>query len=353
MVPGTVAAMTVRVGFLGAGLIATFHSKMLSRSGEDVVWAGVYDIDAARAERFSASSGAKVCRSEDEVFESCDAVYVCTWTSEHPRLVAAAAERRLPVFCEKPLAVDLDQARAMADLVARAGVVNQVGLILRFSPAFCWARHLLDDSDNGRLMSIVFRDDQYIPNQGMYDSTWRVDPSKAGAGTLLEHSIHDIDLLEWLGGRIVSASARSAEFHGIVGIEDTVASMLAYEGGGLATLTSVWHDLLGRPSLRRVELFAERMWCAIEGDWFGPVRWMTANGSEQVLGGEELDAAVRERDLAAGNPDGAFIRAVRNGTAAHPDFATALRAHTVVDALYRSAAGGGVPVVVPEAQAAR
>ena len=36
-----------------------------------------------------------------------DAVYVCTWTSEHPRLVAAAVERGLPVFCEKPLATTI------------------------------------------------------------------------------------------------------------------------------------------------------------------------------------------------------------------------------------------------------
>ena len=84
--------MTVRVGFLGAGLIATFHSKMLRPARADVTWAGVYDPDPARAEAFGRASGALVCASEDEVLDGCDAVYVCTWTSEHPRLVAAAAE---------------------------------------------------------------------------------------------------------------------------------------------------------------------------------------------------------------------------------------------------------------------
>jgi len=163
--------MTVRVGFFGAGLIATYHSKMLRRSGEDVVWAGVYDPDRARAEQFARATGARVCEREDAVLEGCDAVYICTWTSEHARLVTAAAERGLPVFCEKPLAVDLETASAMTETVERAGVTNQVGLVLRSSPAFNWARHLVDDPASGRVMSVVFRDDQYLPVQGMYGST--------------------------------------------------------------------------------------------------------------------------------------------------------------------------------------
>ena len=48
--------MTVRVGFLGAGLIATYHSKSLRRSGAELVWAGVHDPDRERAEGFATAS---------------------------------------------------------------------------------------------------------------------------------------------------------------------------------------------------------------------------------------------------------------------------------------------------------
>src|SRR5690242_3300573 len=173
----------MRVGFLGAGLIATFHSKMIRRSGVDVERAGVYDPDAERAARFAAASGSTVCATEDEVLDGCDAVYVCTWTSEHPRLVAAAASRGLAVFCEKPLATTLAAAEAMAATVETAGVTNQVGLILRRSPAFVWARHLVRESAAGRIMAVVFRDDQYLPVQGAYGSSWRGDRALAGSGT--------------------------------------------------------------------------------------------------------------------------------------------------------------------------
>src|SRR5882724_4742993 len=105
--------MTVRVGFLGAGLIATYHSKSLHVSDADVGWAGVFDPDPDRAQDFASASGATLCETEEQVLDDCDAVYVCTWTAEHPRLVAAAAARGLPVFCEKPLATNLEAVREM------------------------------------------------------------------------------------------------------------------------------------------------------------------------------------------------------------------------------------------------
>jgi predicted dehydrogenase len=339
--------MTIRVGFLGAGLIATFHSKSLRKADEDVAWSGVYDPDRGRAQRFSEASGAPVCDSEEAVLDGCDAVYVCTWTAAHQRLVAAAAERGLAVFCEKPLAIDLADARAMAGIVAAAGIVNQVGLVLRFSPAFCWLRHLVGSPQGGRLMSVVLRNDQYIPVQGAYASTWRGDVRLAGAGTLLEHSIHDVDLLELIGGTVTSVTARSAEFHGIAGIEDSVAATLMFGDGAVGVMASVWHDMLERPSLRRVEVFCERLWCEVDGsDWFGPVRWLHAGNEEEVLEGDALATRAYQMGLTVPNPDAAFIAAVRDQRPARPDFASALRAHAVVDGLYRSAAAGGAPVAV-------
>ncbi|CAN5841975.1 hypothetical protein BH24ACT3_BH24ACT3_03120 [soil metagenome] len=349
--------MTVRVGFLGAGLIATFHSKMLRHSGADAVWSGVYDPDRERSAAFAAASGAPVAGSEEEVLDGCDAVYVCTWTSEHRGLVEAAVARGLAVFCEKPLATDLAGATAMAHAVAEAGVVNQVGLVLRRSPAFNFLRSLIADPASGRVMSVVFRDDQYIPTQGMYRSTWRGDVARAGAGTLLEHSIHDLDMLEFVVGPVSSVSARSAEFHGITGIEDAMAVSLGFTGGGVGYLVSVWRDVLERPSLRRVEVFCERAWFVLEGDWFGPLRWTrTAGGTDgdggpgeegEVEGAALVDELAR-RGTAATNPDGDFVAAVAAGGGATPSFAEALRAHVLVDATYRSCRAGGDAVAVEQ-----
>lgn len=333
--------MTLRVGFLGAGWIAEFHSKLLRSAAGEIARAGVYDPDRARAERFALRSGHHVVADEDELLDGCDAVYVCTWTSEHRRQVEAAAERRLAVFCEKPLATTLADAEAMVGAVAATGVVNQIGLVLRRSPAYLWARELIGDPEAGRVMSVVFRDDQYIPIQGQYASTWRADRARAGAGTLLEHSIHDVDMLRFLVGEIESVSMRTANFHGHDGIEDVASATLGFAGGAVGSLTSVWHDVLARPSLRRVEVFCERRQIVIEGDWFGPVTWTDGDGTGGTLEGAALSAAVADAIPDDPNPDVAFVRAAAAGRPAYPDLAVGVVAHRVVDALYRSAACGG------------
>ena len=349
----------LRIGFLGAGLIATYHSKMLRHSSAAFERVAVYDPDHARAVRFGEAAGCDVVGSETAVLDRSDAVYVCTWTSEHARLVAAAAERGLHVFCEKPLAGDLATAESMLSAVRDAGITHQVGLVLRRSPAFVVMRELVRDPAAGRVMAVVFRDDQYIPLQGHYDSTWRADRALAGSGTLLEHSIHDVDLLATIVGGITEVNAHERNLHGHDGIEDTVAATVCFADGALGTLTSVWHDNLARPSLRRVEVFCERRHVVMEGhDWTGPVSWTDTDGATTVLEGEglELEASVVLSDDigptvgVAGlttNPDHDFVVAAASGAPAWPDLSVAVDAHRVVDAMYRSARSGGATTPVP------
>lgn len=341
----------VRVGFLGGGFVATAHARSLLDADVPMTWAGVHDPDRARAEGFAALTGSAVCASPQDVIDSCDAVYVCTWTSEHLRLVEAAAAQGRAVFCEKPLATNLADAWHMTEAVRRTGVVNQVGLVLRRSPAFNLARDLVRDPASGRVMAVMFRDDQYLPVQGVYASTWRGDAAKAGAGVLIEHSIHDVDLLEHLIGDIDSVTARSAAFHQLPGIEDAMAVTAHFGDGAVGSLVSVWHDMLERPNQRHLEVVCESRWIGLDNDWHGPVRWRQAGGSEQVLEGDALAAEVARRRLPRGNPDAAFVESVATGQPAWPDFATASRTHVVVDAIYRSCASGGHPVPIPPTDA--
>ena len=337
----------VRVGFLGAGLIATYHSKSLKRSGAAITRAGVHDPNDERAQAFAAASGHTVCATEAEVIAGCDAVYICTWTNEHPRLLAAAVAAGKHVFCEKPLAFTTTEADAMARAAHAAGVTHQVGLVLRRSPAYLWAKHLIDEPTAGRVMTVVFRDDQFIPIQGHYASTWRADKALVGAGTLLEHSIHDVDMLRYLVGEVRRLSAHTANFHGHDGIEDVATASLQFESGATGVLTSVWHDNLARPSLRRVEIFCERRHIVIEGDdWFGPVSWTDADGATGSLAGDALAAEVDPMRDGSDNPDGEFIRAIQDGRAATPDLFTAAQAHRIVDTMYASAAADGAALDV-------
>ena len=196
-------------------------------------------------------------------------------------------------------------------------------------------------------MSITFRDDQYLPVGGYYGSTWRADPARAGAGVLLEHSIHDVDILEFLAGPIARVRCRTGFVHGIPGIEDVASVAFDFASGVSGTLTTVWHDMFERGNERRVEIFCENLWCVLDGNHhWGPVLWQRGGEAPGKAGGEEILALLESEAIADSNPDAAFILAVQGGRPAHPDFTVALRAHQVVDAAYRSARADGIPTDV-------
>jgi predicted dehydrogenase len=196
-------------------------------------------------------------------------------------------------------------------------------------------------------MSVVFRDDQYIPIQGQYASDWRGDPARAGRGALLEHSIHDLDILHWLLGPVRALSAVVREVHGLPRIDDVAVARLDFTSGAVASLTSVWHDVLERPNNRRIEVFCERLFVAIEGELVGPVRFQFTGEAEQCLEGQALRDALRGHGDDVANPAAVFLEAVRDGARADPDFAAALTAHRLVDAVYASADAGGALVSNP------
>lgn len=345
--------MTLRVGFLGAGFIANLHAYQLRACATPNRIVAVFDPDPDRARTFGDLSGATPRASAAEVVEAVDVVFVCNWSSEHPAAVELAAGAGRALFVEKPLAVDLPHATRLAEIVADSGVPNAVGLVLRSSPALLALRELVSHPAAGRPMNIVFRDDQYLPVQGVYGSDWRIDRERAGSGVLLEHSIHDLDILEWLAGPIESLAAVAGNFHGHAGIEDSVALLARFHNGASATLTTLWHDMLSRPSDRSIEVFCQNSHVALSGDFVGPLHWSRqASGSDEVqrgeLDGDTILDWLAAADVEVVSAEERFLRAVANGGGdAGPTVADALRAHVLVDAAYRSAALDGAPVAVP------
>ncbi len=125
-----------------------------------------------------------------------------------------------------------------------------------------------------------------------------------------------------------------------------MSATLRFENEAVGSLVSIWHDLLERPSLRRVEVFCERAHYWLDDDESDLVHWTRPSGSGVVEAAGQAQA-LADAGIELRNPDRAFIEAARDGIPATPDFATALRAHVVTDALYRSAATGGDMVEIP------
>jgi len=123
-----------------------------------------------------------------------DAVVIATPTSTHHDLVIAAAKAGKAIFCEKPLALTLEETRSMLQAVASAQVPLQVGFMRRFDAAYQRAKTLITDGQIGHPVTFksLSRDPFCPPGEYM-------DPAKSG-GLILDMAIHDFDLARWLVG---------------------------------------------------------------------------------------------------------------------------------------------------------
>ena len=90
-------------------------------------------------------------------------------------------------------------------------------------------------------------------------------------------------MLQWILGPVREVSAATAETFGYPGIEDVATLRCGFASGATATLTSVWHQVLSRPSTRRLELFCEDAMLWTEDDYLGPVHVETSAGHEEVV----------------------------------------------------------------------
>lgn len=349
--------MTLRVGIVGCGFIGTAHSFAL----RGLVDAGLVDARVThvcdhrrdQAEKAARAHGAEVAGDALELIEAVDVVWICTPTATHVELAEKAAAAGRAVLCEKPLGRHLGEAEAVAAALER--VAHRVGLVLRCAPVFRALREELASGRHGRVMTAVFRDDQWFPVGGMYGSTWRSDADQAGAGTLVEHSVHDVDLLRWLLGEPVRVGGLTANFARHPGVEDLAVVHVEFETGALASLTSIWHRIATRPSTRRLEVFCEDALLWLDDDNLGPLHVETSGGHDVVeCPLPEWSSAFRVPDeyraaLALyAAPAREFLDDLASGAAPRPPVAAdALAAHRVVDAAYRSAELGGSPVSLP------
>lgn len=346
----------LRVGLIGCGFIGRFHSRALRgliRSGlVDVEYAAVCDVVEERARSFAEIAEVPTVTTDPaEVIDSpdIDTVYICVPTAGHKELVLRAAQRGKHIFCEKPLGTSLADVDEM--VAAVAGLKAGVGLVLRHSPVYTVLRSLTEDPSLGRLMAIIFRDDQFFPIQGHYQSEWRKDHRQVGSGTLLEHSIHDVDILRWFGGDVRAVCGTVRNFAGYARVEDLAIGHLEFMQGAQAELVSVWHNVLGRPSTRRLELFFENGLFTTDHDFFGPIHLQIGANPPRAISEEEvrrrylelvgLQGEVDEEVLSRYSlEDYFFLKALAEDAAPFPDFGLALEAHRLVDAIYRSSSAG-------------
>ncbi|MER5214376.1 Gfo/Idh/MocA family oxidoreductase [Streptomyces sp. NPDC002838] len=225
----------MRIGVIGTGRIGTIHANTLSRHRE-VGSLILTDADPARAQELAHRLGETAAPGVDEIYTwGVDAVVITTATSAHAELIGRAARSGLPVFCEKPIALDLPGTlHALAEVDA-AGTVLQMGFQRRFDAGYTGAREAVRSGRLGRLHTVrALTSDQAPPSAARL---------ALSGGLYRDTLIHDFDILRWVTGHEIvdvyaaGSDAGPATFRE-AGDVDTGAALLTLDDGTLATVTA-------------------------------------------------------------------------------------------------------------------
>jgi predicted dehydrogenase len=198
----------LRAGVIGAGFMGAVHAHAVRAAGGEVsaVLASSAERSVAAAQQLQAGAAAT---SITELVErdDVDVVHVCTPNRLHPNAVREALAQGKPVICEKPLAVDLATARALAQEARAAHVVNAVPFVYRFYPTVREMRARLGGGAEVRLIHGTYLQDWLAPTDRR---GWRLDDEMTGPSrAFADIGIHWCDLAEFVTGqRIKRLSAR-------------------------------------------------------------------------------------------------------------------------------------------------
>lgn len=243
----------MRFAIIGTGFVADYYMTTLANHGR-LDLAGVWDIDRARRDRFGSYWGATVYPSQDALLadETVETVAVLTDPESHFDIAMAALAAGKHVYCEKPLAMAFEDARALADKADKAGLVLAGAPANARSDAFALTRATLEGGAIGA-PKLVYAQMEDGP---VFRQDWRDWRSVSGApwpgahefriGCTLEHAGYALTWLIGLFGPIRTITGRSGTFFvdkgaGIPESEmapDFSCALLEFDGGTMARLTS-------------------------------------------------------------------------------------------------------------------
>jgi predicted dehydrogenase len=353
----------LRVGVVGSGFGRNHILAFQATEGVEV--AAFCQRTKAAAEKTAAEFKIpRVFTDYGEMLErgGLDAVSLATPTNVHLPLTMEALERRVAVLCEKPLAMNKDEALAMLKKAEDAGVIHVTAFNFRFIPAFFRMKELLEEGYVGNEILHVeanwFTESRGDPKTPF---RWRHQKEVAGFGAMGDVGVHMVDLVRWLAG----------DFEKICGQQATFTKERRTADGGKAQVT-VEDCAIFIGELRDGGLVSFQANAAARG---GVYQSITITGNEGVLKAEvdrnkpgwiigalagaqgsaafqplpvperltQVDASDPRRAMGESifaNLTKLMAEGIRSGKQPSPSFRDGLEAQKVLDALVKSSESG-------------
>ena len=349
----------LNVGMIGSGFIAGAHSNAFHQVGRffdvpfELKTKVVCGRDRSRLEAFSQKWGWEETSHEwDAVVNrhDIDVVDIATPNALHAAIALAAAGAGKIVFCEKPLAMSVEEARMMTDAVQ--GKPNLVWFNYRRVPAVAMAKRLIDEGRIGE----IFHYRAYYFNQSGIDPTkghtWRYQRKDAGSGAMGDLLSHSLDLALYLVGELREISGSKHTFVPGRDVDDAVQAMARFANGSLSSFEASRFGV-GRRNGNGFEVYGSKGSLAFDLEEMNRLRFYDATqpASEQGF-----------RDLLVTGPDqpywnnfwkpghlvgyehtfiatvGDFLNALASNLEFRPDFNDGLKVQRIMAAIDKSSA---------------
>lgn len=232
----------VVLGLVGVGRIGSMHAHNIASLNRHLAVQGISvglrltDVSETHARSVASRIGAEYLPSVDALLGSgVDGLVIATGTATHPELIRAGVDAQIPVFCEKPVAMNVADALPVLEYIRdRRGVV-QIGHQRRFDAGYLEARRAYQAGELGWIHSLRAVTCDMTPPPVEFLAT--------SGGLFRDCSVHDFDILRWLTGReIVEVYAKGSNNGdpaiGEVGDVDTALAVVTFDDGAVGTVSA-------------------------------------------------------------------------------------------------------------------
>lgn len=320
--------MSIRIGFVGCGGMASGHMNNLSQM-EGVELVAFCDVDSARAENSAHRFGGRAYTDHRVMLEKedLDALYVVVPPFAHTDAEILAAQKGCGIFVEKPVAINLEKALEIQEAIEKSGVVNSVGYHWRYMEVTDLAKQYL----NGKTIGMVLG---YWMG-GLPGAPWwrRMDGS---GGQFVEQTTHIFDLARYLVGEIIEVSAytalRALQEVESLDVPDVGSANLRFANGAIGTIHNT---------------------CLLKVGYHTGLSIITPDLIVELMGGLRLIEPGKRTEISNRNnayrvEDEIFIEAVRTKdmSKVRSPYADAVRSLAVTLAANQSAEAGGKPIPI-------
>ncbi|WP_434557505.1 Gfo/Idh/MocA family oxidoreductase [Pseudomonas sp. Z5-35] len=245
----------IGTGFMGRAHALAFHNaKAVFDLPLDLKLAALADADPQRARQCAQSWGFETSHGDwQQLIDNPNVHLIAITTPNHlhyPMAMAALAAGK-PVYCEKPLAVSLEQADRMRQAAKAAGVVTRVGYNYQHNPIIQLAREMIQRGDLGRIVSFQGEFSEDFMADPASPWSWRCEATHAG-GALADLGSHLLAMARHLLGDVEAVCADSQTVHHqrpanagnaeqrAIAVDDQVHALLRFANGARGTVSSSW-----------------------------------------------------------------------------------------------------------------